>query len=284
MKKILSLLVAVVFGISAYATDVWEGSHAVQWDKTLNIAADKFEGLQMGQKLVFEFSDAKGDVVELKSDGELLPGTRYEHHLYADQSSFEVFATKGMIAQLLKSGLEVCGANFTLKKVWFGEGKDNVTEETVWMGYFWMDDWTTLEIGKMAFTGIDWSEYSAIRFYSEANRTDYVINVRTSWEDAGFVADRGMMNITNEYAELPLEGIDMPAKLALNNRLMIQCNKEGGSPFNFTAVVLVPKDPSAIRTAVADEAQTESFDIMGRRIDAAQKGIVIRNGKKFVMN
>lgn len=282
MRRILSFIVAFACGIAVNATDVWEGSHAVEWSNTLYISADKFDGLQMGQKIVFDFSNATGEVVELKSDGVLLPGTRYVHKLYADQSNFEVFATKGMIDQLKKSGLEVCGTGFTLNKVWYGDGKNDVTEETLWTGFFWMDEWTTLEIGKASFANIDWNTYSAIRFYSEANRTDYIINVKASWDDAGHIASREQMTMTNEYAELSLDGIDMEAKLASVDRLMIQCNKEGGSPFNFTAVVLVPKTPSAINAVELKENTAGCYDLQGRKVAANSKGIVISNGKKHV--
>ncbi len=75
--------------------------------------------------------------------------------------------------------MEICGTGFTATKVWFGDGKENVDDNTVWTGFFWMDEWSTLEVAKTSFDGINWSDYKAIRFYSEANRTNYVINVLT---------------------------------------------------------------------------------------------------------
>ena len=201
MKKAF-LLISLMVSTIASATDVWEGTHAVAWDNTLTIEAAKFADAQVGQKLVVDFKEATGDVIELHSNGGMLPGTRYEHHLYADQSSMEVFITPGMLARLKQSGMEICGANFTATKVWFGDGKDNVDENTVWTGYFWMDEWSTLEVAKTSFDGINWSDYKAIRFYSEANRTDYVINVLTKWGDGGKLGDQGTMTMTNEYAEL----------------------------------------------------------------------------------
>ena len=285
MKKAF-LLISLMVSTIASATDVWEGTHAVAWDNTLAIEAAKFADAQVGQKLVVDFKEAKGDVIELHSNGGMLPGTRYEHHLYADQSSMEVFITPGMLARLKQSGMEICGANFTATKVWYGDGKDNVDENTLWTGYFWMDEWSTLEVAKTSFDGINWSDYKAIRFYSEANRTDYVINVLTKWGDGGKLGDQGTMTMTNEYAELSLEGIDMAARLADVDRLMVQCNKEGGEPFNFTAIVLVKKDATGITAKHVDGDDNMSgstYNLAGLRVAQPQQGLYIQNGKKFII-
>ena len=285
MKKAF-LLISLMVSTIASATDVWEGTHAVAWDNTLTIEAAKFADAQVGQKLVVDFKEATGDVIELHSNGGMLPGTRYEHHLYADQSSMEVFMTPGMLARLKQSGLEICGAGFTATKVWYGDGKDNVDENTVWTGYFWMDEWSTLEVAKTSFDGINWSDYKAIRFYSEANRTDYVINVLTKWGDGGKLGDQGTMTMTNEYAELSLEGIDMAARLADVDRLMVQCNKEGGEPFNFTAIVLVKKDATGITAKHVDGDDNMSgstYNLAGLRVAQPQQGLYIQNGKKFII-
>ena len=267
------------------ATDLWEGTHAVNWDNTLTIEAAKFADAQVGQKIVIEFTNATGEVIELHSNGGMLPGTRYEHHIYADQSSMEVFITPGMLARLKESGLEVCGTGFTATKAWYGDGKDNVDDNTVWTGYFWMDEWSTLELAKTSFDGINWSDYKAIRFYSEANRTNYVINVLTKWGDDGKLGDQTTMTMKNDYAELNIENIDMAAKLAEVDRLMVQCNKEGGDPFNFTAIVLVKKETTGINTLNVEREMLngEVYNLAGQRVHNPRKGLYIVNGKKVMM-
>ena len=217
----------------------------------------------------------------------MLPGTRYAHFLSADQHEMEVFITSGMLASLKEYGMEVCGTGFTATKLWYGDGKDNVDENTVWTGYFWMDEWNTLEIAKTSFDGINWSDYKSIRFYSEANRTDYVINVLTKWGDGGRLGDQTTMTMTTEYAELNLEDIDMAAKLADVDRLMVQCNKEGGNPFNFTAIVLVKKES----TTGIDEVRGQKEDVRGdfytldgrKLCSKPTKGLFICHGKKILI-
>ena len=283
MKKAFLLLCLLATTTIATATDLWEGTHAVDWSNTLTIEATKFADAQVGQKIVVEFKDATGEVIELHSNGGMLPGTRYAHSLYADQHEMEVFITPGMLACLKEHGMEICGKGFTATKVWYGDGKDNVDGNTVWTGYFWMDEWSTLEVAKTSFDGINWSDYKAIRFYSEANRTDYVINVLTKWDDGGKLGDQTTMTMTNEYAELNLEGIDMAAKLADVDRLMVQCNKEGGNPFNFTAIVLVKKETTGVSATLMDSEKVDgkAYNLAGQHVDSPSKGLYIVNGKKF---
>ena len=285
MKKILLFMFLMATAIAS-ATDLWEGTHVVNWDNTLTIEAAKFADAQVGQKIVVEFTNATGEVVELHSNGGMLPGTRYEHHIYADQNSMEVFITKGMLARLKESGLEICGTGFTATKAWFGDGKDNVDANTVWTGFFWMDSWSTLEVAKTSFDGINWNDYKAIRFYSEANRTNYVINVLTKWGDDGKLGDQNTMTMTNEYAELNIENIDMAAKLAEVDRLMVQCNKEDGDPFNFTAIVLVKKEGTGVRELSVHPSSSTSdmvYNLQGCKVTNTTKGLYIVNGKKIMI-
>ena len=285
MKKVFLLMCLMATTVIASATDVWEGEHAVNWDNTLQIEKGEFTDMKVGDKLVIEFKNATDKVIELHSNGGMLPGTRFEHHIYSDQSSVEVFATPAMLASLKEYGLEVCGVGFTATKIWYGDGKDNVDENTVWTGYFWMDDWSTLEITKNCFAGVDWSKVKAIRFYSEANRTDYVINVLTKWGEGGKLGDQTTMTMTNEYAELNVEDIIMEEALADVDRLMIQCNKEAGEPFNFTAVVLVKDDATGIDATLVNSEKVNSqyFNLAGQRVAHPAKGLYIVNGKKVLV-
>ena len=282
MKKVFLFLCLLATTTIVTATDLWEGTHAVNWDNTLTIESAKFTEVQVGQKIVIDFTDATGEVIELHSNGGMLPGTRYAHKLYADQHSSEVFITPSMLACLKDYGMEICGTGFTVTKVWYGDGKTNVDENTAWTGYFWMDEWSTLEVAKTSFDGINWSNYKAIRFYSEANRTDYVINVLTRWGDGGKLGDQTTMTMTNEYAELSLEDIDMAAKLVDTDRLMVQCNKEGGNPFNFTAIVLVNKGTTDVRNLFVSSVSmaTKYFNLAGQCVANPSKGLYIMNGKK----
>jgi hypothetical protein len=188
-----------------------------------------------------------------------------------------------MLACLQEYGMEICGMGFTATKVWYGDGKEGIDNLTAWSGFFWMDEWSTLEITKNSFVGVDWDNISAIRFYSEAGRTDYIINVMTKWGDGGKLGDQTTMTMTNEYAELSLENINMATALADVNRLMIQCDKKDGVAFNFTKVQLIAKS-TAVQAITAQKAAAaaEYFNLAGQRVAQPTKGLYIINGKKVM--
>lgn len=280
MKKLFTLFAVSMLALAASASELFVGSQFVTWGQGLQFAAEKFADAKAGDKLVITYTGAT-DGIELKvmDDFHRLPGSRQWCPINGD-GTLEQFLTVAAVAELKASGLEMIGNNFTVTKVELLEGKDNVTENTLWTGYFWMNEWTTLELARTSFNGINWSDYKAIRFYSEAGRTDYFIKIMVNWEESGFIADANSMTMTNEYAELSLEGIDMAAKLALSENFMIQCNKEGGDPFNFTSVELVGKDAEGVSNTVISVLPTTAFDLQGRRAD---KGLLIQNGHKHIV-
>lgn len=207
----------------------------------------------------------------MNTDFSRLPGSLQWCPIGGD-GSLETFLTNAAVAELKQYGLEIIGANFNVTKVELTTGKNNVTENTVWTGYFWMNEWTTLELAKTSFNGIDWSDYKAIRFYSEANRTNYVINVMTGWESGDKLGDQSTMTMTNDYAELSLDGINMANKLASPDKLMIQCNKEGGAAFNFTAIELVPVN-TAIETTTVEKAEKVQKSLQNGRVVITKGGV-----------
>jgi hypothetical protein len=78
----------------------------------------------------------------------------------------------------------------------------------------------------------------------------------------------------------------MSAKMADTDRLMVQCNKEGGNPFNFTAIVLVKKESTGIDDVRSqkEDVRGNFYNLAGQRIAQPNKGLYIVNGKKFVRN
>ena len=75
MKKVFLLMCLMATTVIASATDVWEGEHAVNWGNTLTIEKGKFTDMKVGDKLVIEFKDATGEVIELHSNGGMLPSS-----------------------------------------------------------------------------------------------------------------------------------------------------------------------------------------------------------------
>ena len=54
MKRFFLLATCLMTTLVCSATDVWEGSHAVDWSNTLTIEAAKFADVHVGQKIVVQ--------------------------------------------------------------------------------------------------------------------------------------------------------------------------------------------------------------------------------------
>ena len=245
MKKFsLIALFAALVAVNVHATDLWTGSKHVSWnDGGVQIAATSFADAKAGDKIVVNYTSAS-DGVEFKvmnASFDHLAGSREAAWITGD-GAFEQFLTQSAVDSLKAYGLEIIGANFTCTKVELLEGKAELKEGfTVWTGYFWADEWSTLELYWNGYAGVDWTKVTALRIYSEANRSDFVINViLNAWPDQGGenVANQNAMTAGEGYMELPMTD-ELRTKLAEASKWMIQFNKEAGDPFNVTDIVLV---------------------------------------------
>ena len=274
MKKISLVALFAALVMSVNATDIWTGSKHVCWaDGGVQIAADQFAAAQPGQKIVLHFTDAT-DGVEFKVMNEHfdhLAGSR-EAAWIDGNGTFEQFLTQEAVESLKAHGLEIIGANFTCTQVELLDGKVLKDGITVWTGFFWADSWTTLELYRDGYCNVDFSKANALRIYSEAGRSDIVINIKESWADEGQIADQTAMTPGEGYMELSLTD-ELRTRLANASHWMIQFNKEAGEAFNVTDVVLVMKDHTAIdNTAV--EAKTVKV-IRGGQV------LILKNGKTY---
>ena len=274
MKKISLIALFAALVMSVNATDIWTGSKHVCWaDGGVQIAADQFADAQPGQKIVLHFSDAS-DGVEFKVMNEHfdhLAGSR-EAAWISGNGTFEQFLTQEAVEGLKAHGLEIIGANFTCTQVELLDGKVLKDGISVWTGFFWADAWTTLELYRDGYCNVDFSKANALRIYSEAGRSDIVINIKESWADEGQIADQTAMTAGEGYMELSLTD-ELRTRLANASHWMIQFNKEAGEAFNVTDVVLVMKDHTAIdNTAV--EAKTVKVIRDGQVL-------ILKNGKTY---
>lgn len=278
MKKLslLALFAAIVMSVNA--TDLWTGSKHVSWsDGGLQIAATDFAAAQAGQKIVVHFTDAS-DGIEFKLMNEHfdhLAGSR-EAAWISGNGTYEQFLTAAAVEGLKAHGLEIIGANFTVSQVELLDGKELKEGITVWTGFFWADDWNTLELYREGYSYVDFSEVTAIRFYSEAAGTGYVLNFKSSWEDAGQIASKADMTDGEGYAELAMTD-ELRTKMSEASHWMVQFNKEALNAFNVTDIVLVvPATEPGDTTAVE---QTTSEGKVSKIIRNGQ--VLIRRGQRL---
>ena len=275
MRKISLIALFAALVLNVQADDLWTGSKHVSWeDGGIQIPAASFTEAQPGQKIIVYFTGAT-DGIEFKvmnANFDHLAGSREAAWISGD-GSFEQFLTSSAVDSLKAYGLEIIGANFTCTQVALESGKDALKDGfTVWTGFFWADNWTTLELYYNGYAGVDWSKATALRIYSEANRSDFVINIKENWEAEGQIADQTAMTVGEGYMELPLTE-ELRNRLANAGHWMIQFNKEAGSPFNVTDIVLVGDFSTAISNTAVESKAVKFFE--------NGQLVIIKNGVKY---
>ena len=274
MKKLFFLAAAMFAAMTMNATDLFVGNQHVSWsDGGLQIAAAQFAAAQPGQKIVVTFSDAS-DGMEFKvmnANFDHLAGSR-EALWISGNGSVEQFLTVAAVDSLKAHGLEIIGANFTATKVELLDGKELKEGLTVWTGFFWADEWSTLELYRDAYAGVDFSKVEAIRFYSEAAGTDYVLNFLKGWGEGEKFADQTAMTDGEGYKELALTD-DLRTAVSEASHWMVQFNKEAINPFNVTDIVLVLEEEQAV-----DNVNAEAKAV--KLIENGQI-VIIKNGIRY---
>ena len=274
MKKI-TLLAALFAAMTINATDLWTESKHVSWSEGgVQIQKEAFAEAQPGQKIVVSFTGAS-DGIEFKvmnANFDHLAGSREAAWISGD-ATFEQFLTAAAVDSLKAHGLEIIGANFTCNKVELLEGKAELKDGfTVWTGFFWADEWSTLELYYNGYAGVDFSKVTALRIYSEAGRSNFVINIKENWEADGQIADQNAMTAGEGYMELTMTD-ELRTRLANAGHWMVQFNKEDGEPFNVTDIVLVGNFSTAIDNTVIESKAVKT-------IENGQL-VIIKNGVRF---
>lgn len=240
MKKISLLMVfALAFLFNAKATDIWTGSQAVTWGSALNLNAATFADAQPGNALKVFFTDAS-DGIEFKANGVNIAGSR-KNAWISDAGAYELYLTPGAIDAIKAHGLEIVGNHFTVTKVELNEvgGREGMT--TMWRGLYWVDNWGEMLFYPAIASVVDWSDYSAIRVYHEAGRSDFVLNFKKSWTE-GDIGGIGDMTAGDGYVELPLTDERRALLASIDNELIVQFYKgDDKAAFNVTEIALVEK-------------------------------------------
>lgn len=274
MKKISLIALFAALVMSVNATDIWTGSKHVSWaEGGLQIAADQFAAAQPGNLIKVHFTDATNGIEfkVMNAHFDHLAGSR-EAAWINGNGAFEQFLTQTAVDSLKAYGLEIIGANFTCTKVELLESKILKEGFTVWTGFFWADEWTTLELYWNGYAGVDFNYATALRIYSEANRSDFVINIKENWDPEGQIADQNAMTAGEGYMELPLTD-DLRNRLANAGHWMIQFNKEAGAAFNVTDIVLVGNFPTALSNTAVESKAVKFFE--------NGQLVIIKNGVKY---
>ena len=241
MRKIsLLMLFALAFLLNAKATEIWTGSQAVTWGSALNLNAATFADAQPGNALKVFFNDAS-DGIELKANGVNIAGSR-KNAWISGEGAYELYLTPGAVDAIKAHGLEIVGNHFTVTKVELNEveGREGMT--TMWRGLYWADGWGEMLFYPAIASVVDWSDYSAIRVYHEAGRSDFVLNFKKSWAEGDQIGGIGDMTAGDGYVELPLTDERRALLASIDNELIVQFYRgDDKAAFNVTEIALVEK-------------------------------------------
>lgn len=300
MKKLLltaAVVTATAMSLSAQETvkTLYEGeAKNVTWENTLTIPADQFaEGVKVGDYISIPLENAT-DVLEIKANGTWLPGSKLTN--IENATEYKAYITDAMLASLKEYGLEICGASFTVTGVSVKNDGFNMPEGAIWGGYFWVENWNTLELFKTAFDNYTNQRYLDINM--EAGYDTYILNVMTKFDDASALWSKADNTTkTGTTAIVDLNGINVKEALSDVNTLLIQLNPEGGNPFNVTSIVL--RNEPGVNTAVSEIATETSnvpaavYNLQGVKVRDLlpsevnsynlPAGIYIVNGKKIAV-
>ena len=299
----IAAAVATVTLVPAYAQETLKTLYngdpvSVTWDNTMSIPASDFESdVNVGDYIHITF-ESTTDVIELKADGTWLPGTRFTY-LGDDTPDLKAYITADMLDALRTFGLELCGTSFSVKEVSICNDGFSMPEGAIWGGYFWVDNWNTLELFKTAFDNYDGERYLDI-YLSDDNgdNTGYFMKVLTAWDNPEAIwADNGQIDHKARMATVDLNGIDVKEALADVNTLMIQSNPEGGAPYNITAVALRSgNSASSVIVSLTDDTDSPVtvYNLQGIAVKTSASpadylsglpaGIYIVNGKKIAVS
>lgn len=294
MKKLFLFVTVVAMSIAASATELFNGSHHVSWDTPLLISSDEFVEAQPGQKIVVTYASASDGIeFKVKKDGEegfeyRLPGTRNEMWINAD-GDLEHFLTQDALDAIANAeNLVVIGANFDVTKVELLDGKAELKEgHTLWTGYFWADEWNEMYLNEESYKNIDFSEFYAIRFYSQAASGEYILNFRDKWEGDGgiLIADQNSMTDGEGYKELVLTE-ELRETVKSVDQWLIQFNKESIDPFNVTDIVLVMQEDEPVDPDPDPEDPDTGVDnvtVNHKAVKMIDKGqiVIFKNGIRY---
>lgn len=247
----------------------------VTWENTMSFEASDFENVNVGDYIYITFT-ATTDVIELKSDGTWLPGSRFTW-LGDGMPDYKCYITEDGLEYLQGFGLELCGANFTVNSVSICNDGFVMPEGAIWGGFFWVSDWNTLEIWKTAFAKYNGEKYMVINISEDnGDNTGYVMQVMTEFDNPDAVIannDKGNETKTNSMTVIDLSTVNLSTLLETYDKVLVQGNPESGNPFNITSIVLTNTNPlTTDGVGGIEESANTSVDIYNLQ------GVLVKKG------
>lgn len=260
----IMLCLPLLMSAQETCTKIYDEGNDGSWtDKVLSytqgqdlfLNKSKFSSAAPGNRLkIYGFLTGEGDhklYLGEYDPSKHLPGSDYRDiGVLSGENPVYFYLTQDMIDAIVTSNKDcrIFGEGITVNRVDLCTGKAGALHDpfrTIWTGYFWAEDWSTLKLFKEALSVVTLSDYKAIRFYHEAGRTNFTMNLFGDNFDSGSKIatseSDGAIHLTPTCADLELTDAVITALTGVTRELYVQIHKGTGAAFNLTDIVLIPK-------------------------------------------
>lgn len=276
--------------IESFNGIIWEGECLVpDWtpQPPVNLAGSMFASAAVGDNLIFTVEKINPEEYAcLQVDR----GTTYSAGAFGTTELTEaaqdiVFTlTDALIAELTTYGINITGMNVKLTAIRLTKGGGDDDTEALWTGTMTTGDWSNyLELESELFEGITAGDI--LKFTVTAVGADGSLCLKQrladGWQEMPSDTEWGnYLNLTEGDGTYSFTVNAAAAETIATNGLVA-----AGSNYTLTKVALVKSESDAINQIANANAAADAaiYNLQGRRVAVATKGIYIIGGKKVLV-
>ena len=280
MKKIFTFLFSVLSLCSFAGTQVIYDVETVMGDWTTidegTLAPSLFNGIEAGNKIVVTASASDGGQVWLAK----LEGDSWSEVNLIDgadiTTSVSYTLTAEDIAVIAERGIRLKGKNFTLASIAIEDGSEPSSETIIYDVETVMGDWTTIDEGTLSpslFSGIEAGNKIMVTASASDGGQVWLAKLEgDSWSEVNLI-DGAEITTSVSYT-LKENDINVIAERGIRVK---------GKNFTLAKISIV-KETTAVNIAPATKVQQDNilYNTSGQEVTDSYKGIVIKNGRKYI--
>jgi len=280
MKKIFTFLFSVLSLCSFAGTQVIYDVETVMGDWTTidegTLAPSLFNGIEAGNKIVVTASASDGGQVWLAK----LEGDSWSEVNLIDgadiTTSVSYTLTAEDIAVITERGIRLKGKNFTLASIAIEDGSEPSSETIIYDVETVMGDWTTIDEGTLSpslFSGIEAGNKIMVTASASDGGQVWLAKLEgDSWSEVNLI-DGAEITTSVSYT-LKENDINVIAERGIRVK---------GKNFTLAKISIV-KETTAVNIAPATKVQQDNilYNTSGQEVTDSYRGIVIKNGRKYI--
>ena len=280
MKKIFTFLFSVLSLCSFAGTQVIYDVETVMGDWTTidegTLSPSLFSGIEAGNKIMVTASASDGGQVWLAK----LEGDSWSEVNLIDgadiTTSVSYTLTAEDIAVITERGIRLKGKNFTLASIAIEDGSEPSSETIIYDVETVMGDWTTIDEGTLSpslFSGIEAGNKIMVTASASDGGQVWLAKLEgDSWSEVNLI-DGAEITTSVSYT-LKENDINVIAERGIRVK---------GKNFTLAKISIV-RETTAVNIAPATKVQQDNilYNTSGQEVTDSYKGIVIKNGRKYI--